>query len=63
MKNWTDAELFHEWDQRAAKIEHDGGVDRDTANFMAAEEIYNEVRPRKLPKSIQSQMDEDRECT
>ena len=59
MRNWTDSELFLEWDQRAAKMQHDGCMSMSKANRLAAEELSRAIAPRKLPDSIHNQIKED----
>ena len=43
MTDWTDAELFEAWEERAAIIEHDGRTSRQHANYLAAKDEDDEI--------------------
>ena len=52
MTDWTDAELFEAWEERAAIIEHDGKASRHHANYLAAKWLRDAIKPRQLPITI-----------
>ena len=52
MTDWTDAELFETWEERAAIIENDGKASRQHANYLAAKWLRDAIRPRQLPITV-----------
>jgi len=59
LTDWTDAELFEAWEERAAIIEHDGKASRQHANYLAAKWLRDAIRPHGLPITIQGAMKAD----
>jgi hypothetical protein len=58
LTDWTDAELHETWEERAAIMEHDGGLSRRVAEYNAAR-VTREAYGR-LTDEIESQMRETR---
>ena len=59
MTDWTDAELFAAWKERAAIYEHDGRASRQHANYLAAKWLRDAIRPRQIPITVTGAMKAD----
>ena len=52
---YTDEELYELWEERAAVFEYDGGLSRKDAEYRAAVEMRELIKPRPLPEAIWEQ--------
>jgi hypothetical protein len=52
LKSYTDDELIELWEERAAIMEFDGGLERRQANYLACKELMREIAVKRIPKTI-----------